>query len=106
MRTSRSKCSQDGESVIRAAVDDVGAYDGEQDDEDMWYLGDPIRENRSGVPRTSGVSVSLEARRRRVKLIECQYRKPTQVHVVTEGPWRGRSFQISTGRSTSLPFRA
>jgi hypothetical protein len=77
------------ESVIRAAVDDVGAYDGEQDDEDMWYLGDPIRENRSGVMRTSGVSVSLEARRRRVKLIECQYRKPTQVHVVTEGPWRG-----------------
>ena len=77
------------ESVIRAAVDDVGAYDGEQDDEDMWYLGDPIRENRSGVLRTSGVSVSLEARRRRVKLIECQYRKPTQVHVVTEGPWRG-----------------
>lgn len=77
------------ESVIRAAVDDVGAYDGEQDDEDMWYLGDPIRENRSGVLRTSGVSVSLDARRRRVKLIECQYRKPTQVHVVTEGPWRG-----------------
>ncbi|WP_291847590.1 hypothetical protein [Accumulibacter sp.] len=77
------------ESVIRSAVDDVGAYDGEQDDEDLWYLGDPIRENRSGIIRTSGVSVSLEARRRRVKLIECQYRRPTQVHVVTEGPWRG-----------------
>jgi hypothetical protein len=77
------------EAAVRAAVDDVGAYDGEQDDEDMWYLGDPVRESRSGVIRTSGVSVSLEARRRRVKLIECQYRKPTQVHVVTEGPWRG-----------------
>jgi len=77
------------EAAVRAAVDDVGAYDGEQDDEDMWYLGDPIRESRSGIIRTSGVSVSLEARRRRVKLIECQYRRPTQVHVVTEGPWRG-----------------
>lgn len=77
------------EAAVRAAVDDVGAYDGEQDDEDMWYLGDPVRESRSGVIRTSGVSVSLEARRRRVKLIECQYRKPTQVHVVTDGPWRG-----------------
>lgn len=77
------------EAAVRAAVDDVGAYDGEQDDEDMWYLGDPVRESRSGVIRTSGVSVSLEARRRRVKLIECQYRRPTQVHVVTDGPWRG-----------------
>jgi len=77
------------EAAVRAAVDDVGAYDGEQDDEDMWYLGDPVRESRSGVIRTSGVSVSLEARRRRVKLIECQYRRPTLVHVVADGPWRG-----------------
>ncbi len=77
------------EAAVRAAVDDVGAYDGERDDEDMWYLGDPIRESRSGAIRTSGVSVSLEARRRQVRLIEGQYRKPTQVHVVTEGPWRG-----------------
>ena len=58
MRTSRSKCSQDGESVIRAAVDDVGAYDGEQDDEDMWYP--EIRFAKSKRrPATSGVSVTL-----------------------------------------------
>ena len=77
------------EAVIHAAGDDVNSYDGEQGDEDMWYLGDPIRESRSGVIRASGFAVSIEARRRRVKLIECQYRKPTLVHVVADGPWRG-----------------
>ena len=74
--------------AIHAAIEDASAYDSEHED-DPWYLGDPLVNNRSGVVRASGTGVSVDARRRRVKLIECQYRKPLSVPVVTDGPWKG-----------------
>lgn len=74
--------------AIQAAIEDSSAYDSEHED-DPWYLGEPLVSHRPGVVRASGTGVSVDARRRRVKLIECQYRKPLSVPVVTDGPWKG-----------------
>jgi hypothetical protein len=76
------------ETAIKAAIEDASAYDSEHED-DPWYLGEPLSERRTGVVRATGTGVSVDARRRRIKLIECQYRKPLQVPVVTSGPWKG-----------------
>ncbi len=46
---------------------------------------------RRGTLYATGMSgsVLVDAKRRRVRLIECQYRKPARAQSVTEGPFRG-----------------
>lgn len=76
--------------AIQAAIEDVSAYDNDSEHEDdPWYLGEPLSGSRTGVVRAAGTGVSADAVRRRVKLIECQYRKPLSVPIVTDGPWKG-----------------
>ena len=87
--------------AIQAAIEDVSAYDNDSEHEDdPWYLGEPLSGSRTGVVRAAGTGVSADAVRRRVKLIECQYRKPLSVPIVTDGPWKGRFFPRDSNRST------
>lgn len=45
-----------------------------------------------GVQRAAGIGMSVDAHRRRVRLIEGQWRKPATVKIVAEGPFRGAIF--------------
>jgi hypothetical protein len=78
---------------IRSAVDDAGAFTAENE-EDTWYFNEKIdgASARSGKIFTSGASVMVDAVRRRVRLIECQYRKPAMQKIVTNGPFKGAFF--------------
>lgn len=76
---------------IREAVEDAGAFSTEGDDA-TWYLGEKMERERSGHIYATGASVMVDATRRRVRLIECQYRKPTLQQVVVSGSMRGAFF--------------
>lgn len=71
--------------ISRAVIDAGAAPEGEIDQD--WYMGSPI--SQSGQLYASGGGVTGEASRRRIRLIECQYRTPTSVRVVTDGPMKG-----------------
>lgn len=74
---------------ILAAMEDADAYSVDPE-EDTWYLGQNLE--RSGVLYASGAGVIADAKRRRIKLIECQFRKPSVVKIVADGPFRGAFF--------------
>lgn len=79
---------------IRAAIEDY-ATRGQSDDVESWY--DEVDTSgaatgRSGHLYASGTGSVADAQRRRVKLIECQYKKPEQVRVVDSGPLQGTVF--------------
>lgn len=75
---------------IRRAVEDAGAFSVENE-EDSWYLGEQI-EKTGGTIYASGAGIMVDAKRRRIKLIECQYRKPATVNIVSSGPLKGAFF--------------
>jgi len=70
---------------IRRSVIDAGAADG-ADDED-WGIGEAPAP--SGTLYASGAGVYGEVSRRRIKLIECQYRMPVKSRIITDGPMKG-----------------
>ena len=72
--------------LIRRAVVDAGATPESEIDDD-WYLGEPVASG--GHLYASGGAVYGEVSRRRVKLIECQYRMPVQSQMVVDGPHKG-----------------
>lgn len=75
--------------AIRRAAEDADGFD---DDEltDIWYQGEKLEP--SGRLNGYGSASMLDTQRRRVKLYECQYRKPTTVKVVADGPLKGAFF--------------
>ena len=80
----------DRKAQILSAIRDVGnmeRYD--QDDVSGFY--DTGNENdHHGSILSAGTYAMHDAKRRRVKLIECQYRKPTAVKIVADGPLKGQ----------------
>lgn len=80
---------------IRAAVEDAGNFSNEFD-EDGWYLGESLaNKERSGSIYATGFGAMVDAKRRRVKLIEAQFRMPTMVKIVADGPMKGAFFHES-----------
>lgn len=75
---------------IRRAVVDAGTLDEADDD---FYLGEAIQ--RGGSMLASSAGVYGEASRRRIRLIEAQFRMPAQVKIVAEGPMKGAHFNES-----------
>jgi hypothetical protein len=71
---------------IRSAVIDAGVSAEAETDAD-WYLGEQI--SVSGSLYAAGGGVYGEASRRRIKLIECQFRMPCMCRVVADGPLKG-----------------
>ncbi|MFZ6813552.1 hypothetical protein ACO0K3_03725 [Undibacterium sp. Rencai35W] len=73
---------------IRRAIENFN--NGNESEEDTWYTTES-KTQTSGTTsfRGTGSSQNVDTQRRRVKLIECQYRKPTQVKVVMDGHMRG-----------------
>lgn len=72
-------------AAIRRAVEDRGPYEGEEND-DLYYLNERLNDGRG----LAMGSASIEgAKRRRVRIIECQYRTPAPVKIITSGPMAG-----------------
>lgn len=73
--------------VVRRAVVDAGETT-ETDIDADWYLGEQIGLG-SGSMYAAGDGVFGEASRRRVKLIECQFKMPAKAKIIADGPLRG-----------------
>lgn len=74
---------------IRQAVEDAGAFS-MQNEEDTWYIGEKLdNKERSGTVYAAGAGVMVDTQRRRIKLIECQFRMPCQCQVIVDGPMKG-----------------
>jgi hypothetical protein len=78
-------------------------------EEETWYTAHDLHSVKIGTLYAAGVGHLADARRRRVKLIEAQYRKPARVQIVEDGPLRGAIFNPSdraladaVGRSGSM----
>jgi len=63
-------------------------------DEDTWTTAHDESQGqvRSGSLYAIHSGFSADAERRRVQLIECQYRMPVKVKIVTDGPFKGAFF--------------
>ena len=83
---------------IMAAAEDASAYGINSWDEEEITIEGTAQGETGGTLLASG-SASVDAKRRRVRLIECQYRKPVKVQVVTAGTHKGAMFDQ---RDTSL----
>lgn len=74
---------------IRQAVEDAGAFS-MQNEEDTWFIGEKLdNKERSGTVYAAGSGVMVDTQRRRIKLIEGQFRMPCQCKVIVDGPMRG-----------------
>ena len=78
--------------VIRQALEETEQFSGD-DTEDTWFMGEKLEP--TGRLNGMGSASMLDTKRRRVKLYECQYRKPTPVKIVADGPMRGAIFDES-----------
>lgn len=74
---------------IRAATEEATNYTTDGWEEDTWYTAHDLTQLKTGTLLATGVGALADAKRRRVKLIEGQYRKPTRVTVVADGPMKG-----------------
>lgn len=100
----------DRADVIRRACEDA-AY-GISDsfsDEEGWQTPETKAQTSAGRIYSSGVGNMVDAKRRRVRLIEGQYRKPAKVKIVADGPLRGtilnpmdRALSEAVGNSNSM----
>lgn len=89
----------DREEVIRRAVEDARhAGPADWDDETEWLTADELLSGaKHGVLRAGGSAMMVDAQRRRVKLIEAQYRKPVKAKIVAAGPLKGAFFDERDG---------
>lgn len=89
----------DRADVIRRAVEDARhAGPADWDDETEWVTADELLSGaKHGVLRAGGSAMMVDAQRRRVKLIEAQYRKPVKVKIVAYGPLKGAFFDERDG---------
>jgi len=80
----------DRADCIRRAIEDghQSAYnDGLGESE---FIHDaPLHDPTSGTLRATGSGITIDTKRRRIKLIEAQYRKPAKVKIVADGPLKG-----------------
>jgi hypothetical protein len=86
----------DRAAQIRQGVEDAGRNPWYETEEDQWYIGEALNRNeRTGTIYSAGAGAMIDAQRRRVKLIECQYRKPCTCKIVADGPMKGAVFNPS-----------
>ncbi len=99
----------DRADAIRQAVEEGTHLTTDGWEEETWYTAHDLHSVKTGMLYAAGVGQLADARRRRVKLIEAQYRKPARVKIVEDGPLRGaifnpadRALADTVGRSGSM----
>jgi len=77
---------------IREAIEDWG-FESDPDDETASW-GAPLDSvgKRGTMSPLSRSGIAVDPKRRRVKIYECQWRKPETAKYVASGPWRGALF--------------
>lgn len=86
------------QDCIRQAVEDTQHAAMSDWEEDTWYSAEElISGSKTGTLRASGSGMMIDAKRRRVKLIEAQYRKPAQSKIIVDGPLKGMFFNQQDG---------
>jgi hypothetical protein len=78
----------DRKHQIQRAIENY-ANGGREFEEESWYDG---VNSASGTIHSMGSGGMVDAERRKIKLIECQYRMPEMVTVVDSGPLQGQVF--------------
>lgn len=79
----------DRAAQIRMAVDGTNQNRDISWEEEDWQNQNTLQSSKSGQIFASGTGVSLNTKRRQVKLIEAQYRMPMLAKVITSGPLKG-----------------
>ena len=75
---------------LRMAVEEAQHYSTSDWEEDTWYTAEELLSGaKNGVLRAAGSGMMIDAKRRRVRLIECQWREPVQSKIVADGPMKG-----------------
>lgn len=88
----------DRANVIRSAVNDTQHSSMADAEEDTWYSAEELLSGaKNGTLRASGSAMMVDAKRRRVRLIEAQYRMPVQSKIVTSGKFKGMFFNQNDG---------
>lgn len=72
---------------IRASAEDASMFS--LQDEESWYLGDRFEGESGSSSYLAGIGSAVDINRRRVRLIECQYRMPVKCSLVSDGPHKG-----------------
>lgn len=78
------------EREIRRSAEDASSVRAFDDDDIGGFASAPLQGRPSGTLSAYGHGQSVDTTRRRIKLIECQYRKPSPVRIVENGPLRGQ----------------
>ncbi len=81
----------DRQNVVREAVIEA-TQNFDWTEEEEWRHLDTDNQLRGGQLYPSGQGVTVDARRRQIKLIECQFRMPTKTKIVASGPLKGAIF--------------
>jgi hypothetical protein len=88
----------DRQDVIRQSVEDNQTSSMSDWEEDTWYSAEELISGaKTGTLRASGTGMAIDAKRRRVKLIEAQYRKPAPTKIIVDGPFKGQFFNEQDG---------
>lgn len=74
---------------IRRAAEEATNYTTDGWEEETWYTMHDLHNVKTGTLYAAGVGTLADAKRRRVKLIEAQYRKPAKARIVADGPFKG-----------------
>ncbi|MEY4073549.1 MAG: hypothetical protein RJA29_906, partial [Pseudomonadota bacterium] len=88
----------DRKEAILQAIEDTKHAMTTDWEEDTWYTSEELLSGaKNGTLRASGIGVMVDAKRRRVRLIEAQYRKPVSSKIVADGPMKGSFFNERDG---------
>jgi hypothetical protein len=74
---------------VAQGVEEATHYTTDGWEEDVWYTAHDLSNTKTGVIYAAGQGALADAKRRRIKIIEGQYRKPALTKIVTEGPFAG-----------------
>lgn len=81
----------DRHEVLRSAVEESKNVSSMADwEEDSWHTAEELLSgSKTGTLRAAGSGIMIDSKRRRVRLIEAQWRDPVTSKIVADGPMRG-----------------
>lgn len=92
------------ENKIREAAEDSLSFKFDEDELDTWGGMTDNLGNKGGYQLTGigGTGFAVDVKRRRIKLIEAQYRKPCVCRVVADGPLKGNFLRPGEGDAAEI----
>ena len=75
--------------AVAEGVEESTRHMTDTQDEYSWYMSTDMMNGRQGTIYANGTGATAQARRRRIKLIECQFKMPAKAKVVADGPLKG-----------------